>query len=256
MSEAFLSAFWTSFPVKCVPYKFHQLSIGQFNTICVQYSEEYIDVSVFALQEEVWGVAYRIPVKQEVHVRRHLDFREVGGYQTVYITFHPADSNMPPFELDIYVGTPSNPFFAGPAPLTDIAHQICSSVGPSGRNDEYLFRLADAMRIIAPHVFDHHLFKLEREVRKLQSASDSNYVHALWCLARYDEHNYVEHRCNLNSNWMWIMEDFGVTDKGCLQNVGQNWHPSPLSAFVHSGPVPPPACRRPHLDLRILNMTA
>lgn len=101
--------------------------------------------------------------------------REVGGYQTVYITFYPANGNVcPPFELDIYVGTPTNPFFIGPAPLSDIAQQIYSSVGPSGRNDEYLFRLADAMRIIAPHVRDHHLFELEHEVQKLQSVGDTN----------------------------------------------------------------------------------
>ena len=131
------------------------------------------------LQEEVWGVAYKIPVLQAAHVRQHLNFREVGGYQTVHINFHPADNNVAPFELDIYIGTPSNPFFVGPAPVSDIAHQICSSVGPSGRNDEYLFRLADAMRMIAPHVFDHHLFELEHEVRKLQSGSDSNCVQIL-----------------------------------------------------------------------------
>lgn len=131
------------------------------------------------MQEEVWGVAYKIPVSQATNVRQHLNFREVGGYQTVHINFHPADSSLPPFELDIYIGSPTNPFFVGPAPVSDIARQICSSVGPSGRNDEYLFRLADAMRIIAPHVRDHHLFELEHEVRKLQSGSDSNCVHSL-----------------------------------------------------------------------------
>lgn len=130
-------------------------------------------------EEEVWGVAYQIPVSQEANVRQHLNFREVGGYQTVHLKFHPSDSSMPPFELDIYVGTPTNPFFVGPAPVSDIAHQICSSVGPSGRNDEYLFRLADAMRMIAPHICDHHLFELEYEVRKLQSGSDSNSIHIL-----------------------------------------------------------------------------
>lgn len=86
---------------------------------------------------------------------------------------------MSPFELDIYIGTPTNPFFVGPAPVSDIAHQICCSVGPSGPNDEYLFRLADAMRIIAPHVIDHHLFELEHEVRKLQSGNDTIRVHVL-----------------------------------------------------------------------------
>ena len=117
-------------------------------------------------------------MSQEENVRQHLNFREVGGYQTVYIKFYPADSSVPPFELGIYVGTPTNPFYVGPASVSDIAHQICSSVGPSGRNDEYLFRLADAMRMIAPHICDHHLFELEYEVRKLQSGNDSNSISA------------------------------------------------------------------------------
>lgn len=131
------------------------------------------------VQEEVWGVAYKIPSSQEAAVRQHLNFREVAGYQTIHVTFHPGDSTVLPFELDIYIGTPTNPYFVGPAPTFDIASQICSSVGPSGRNDEYLFRLADAMRMIAPHVFDHHLFELEHEVRKLQSGSDRSCVHIL-----------------------------------------------------------------------------
>ena len=131
------------------------------------------------VQEEVWGVAYKIPVSQETDVRQHLNVREVGGYEPVPVKFHPADSSISAFELDIYIGTPANPFFVGPASLSDIARQICSSVGPSGRNDEYLFRLADAMRIIAPHVHDHHLFDLEYEVRKLQSGSESNCVSVL-----------------------------------------------------------------------------
>ena len=127
-------------------------------------------LTVFRLvdvQEEVWGVAYKIPEAQESFVRQHLDFREAGGYAPVCVTFHPADRTQSSFELEIYVGTPSNPYFLGPAPLAEIARQIHESVGPSGRNDEYLFRLAEAMKIIAPGINDRHLFELENEVRKL-----------------------------------------------------------------------------------------
>jgi cation transport regulator ChaC len=122
-------------------------------------------------EEEVWGVAYKIATAEVATVRQHLDFREQGGYRTVRITFHPADISITPFELDIYVGTPCNPFFLGPASILDIAQQIHGAIGPSGRNDEYLFRLAEAMRAIAPNVYDQHLFELEREVQNLSTSA-------------------------------------------------------------------------------------
>jgi cation transport protein ChaC len=88
--------------------------------------------------------------------------------------FHPGDQSIAPFELEIYIGTPSNPYFLGPAPTTDIARQILDAVGPSGRNDEYLFQLAEAMKSIAPSVYDRHLYELELEVRRLCDLSEEN----------------------------------------------------------------------------------
>ena len=112
-------------------------------------------------------MAYHIPETQEHSVRKHLDFREKDGYEKVSVKFHPEDSSYDPFYLDIYIGTEDNPFFLGPADLKDIALQIYSSEGPSGKNTEYLFELAQATRALMPNVEDSHLFGLEKEVRKL-----------------------------------------------------------------------------------------
>ena len=72
------------------------------------------------------------------------------------------------FELDIYIGTADNPYFLGPASVREIAGQIYRSCGPSGRNTEYLFRLAEATKAIAPPgVADLHLDELEAAVRQL-----------------------------------------------------------------------------------------
>lgn len=119
------------------------------------------------LQEKVWGVAYEIPPSEEERVRAHLDHREKGGYASVSVTFHPEDNTHSPFDLEIYIGTEENPFYLGPADIQDIAKQIYQSEGPSGKNTEYLFELASAMKQLVPHAYDDHLFTLEHEVRRL-----------------------------------------------------------------------------------------
>jgi len=84
------------------------------------------------------------------------------------VNFHPKETTEPSFTLQLYLATEQNSNYLGPAPVTDIAHQIISSVGPSGKNIEYLLNLAETMRHIAPGHEDSHLFELEREVKMLR----------------------------------------------------------------------------------------
>lgn len=113
-------------------------------------------------------MAYQIPKDKEEYVKTHLDFREKGGYEKINIMFYPQDTDCEPFKLNIYIGTQTNPFYLGPAGLEEIAEQIYRSEGPSGKNTEYLFELANAIRKLAPaDSYDEHLFELEQEVRKL-----------------------------------------------------------------------------------------
>jgi cation transport regulator ChaC len=102
-------------------------------------------------------------------VRQHLDHREKGGYTTVKVTFHPCDKSED-VDLVLYIGTEDNPNYLGPAPLEDIANQIYRSVGPSGKNIEYLLNLANAVRTELPGVEDSHLFELESKVLELQQS--------------------------------------------------------------------------------------
>lgn len=116
----------------------------------------------------VWGVAYEIPEKHIQEVMYYLDFREKDGYDKVQVIFHPeSDSTLEPFPLTIYVAHRDNPFYLGPASIQDIARQIRTAQGPSGPNREYLLKLAEAMRSLAPHVKDHHLIELEHELINL-----------------------------------------------------------------------------------------
>jgi len=116
----------------------------------------------------VWGVAYKIASTEIPAVTSHLDYREKGGYKQATVTFFPKDENEEPFDITLYVGTEDNPYYLGPAPVKEISQQIFTSIGPSGHNSEYVFKLAEALRNIAPDAEDKHLLELEQELINLE----------------------------------------------------------------------------------------
>lgn len=107
-------------------------------------------------------MAYKVHAHDIQEVMLYLDKREVGGYTTRELVFHPQNETIENFTVLVYIGTESNPSYLGPAPLDDIARQIYCSRGQSGGNVDYVLRLAQEMRTIAPHVHDGHLFGLEK----------------------------------------------------------------------------------------------
>lgn len=154
--------------------------------------------------DKVWGVAYKISTENIDNVVNHLDFREKGGYKKKTVLFYPCDfsksvqsssnanvfsndlmqtsistaslsiaSDEAPFYLTIYIGEEDNPNFAGTENIDIIASHILVSRGISGSNTEYLYKLASAMRTIAPGVQDEHLFALERAVKQLEKEKDN-----------------------------------------------------------------------------------
>ncbi|RXG57757.1 hypothetical protein Avbf_15557, partial [Armadillidium vulgare] len=117
------------------------------------------------LEDVVWGVAYYISTEKEKEVLKHLDHREKGGYLRCPVTFYSQNQNKEPWQLTIYVGTESNPFYTGAGDDDDdIASIILNSEGPSGPNTEYLFNLVNFMNEIG--VKDDHLLTIYDKVTK------------------------------------------------------------------------------------------
>jgi|SRR5699024_497634 len=107
------------------------------------------------------GMAYRIAPS----VFEQLDVREKNGYLRLTTALTFADGSQATGV--VYIATPDNAAFLGPASDTEIATQIAHSSGPSGPNREYLLQLADALRALGYD--DPHVFNLERRLQRLEA---------------------------------------------------------------------------------------
>uniref|UniRef100_A0A182VRX3 glutathione-specific gamma-glutamylcyclotransferase n=1 Tax=Anopheles minimus TaxID=112268 RepID=A0A182VRX3_9DIPT len=122
-------------------------------------------------ESKVWGMGYRIGATDKQQVLNHLDHREKNGYERHSVKFYPyprsTEQLNDPQPILLYVATQDNPSFAGKNDSLDaIAEQILTSVGQSGRNPEYVYKLAEAMRQLYPGERDDHLFELEQLLLK------------------------------------------------------------------------------------------
>ena len=113
-------------------------------------------------QAVCWGAAYEVEPARAAEVLERLDDRERGGYERHEVTLHfPRENDLSKQGSGlVYLATPENHNYLGPAPLQAIAAQIRSSVGPSGANIEYVMRLAESLREMSAD--DEHVFALER----------------------------------------------------------------------------------------------
>jgi len=103
------------------------------------------------------GVAYLIDSDVVAKTFERLDHREKNGYER-HVTPLLLDDGREVEGLT-YIAPRNNFAYLGEAPLPEIAQQIASSTGPSGRNIDYLLNLAHALRELGTH--DEHVFALE-----------------------------------------------------------------------------------------------
>ena len=97
----------------------------------------------------------------------YLNHREMDGYETREVEFYPANGDQSTLKVLVYIATEKNPRYLGPANVEPLAEHIVHSKGPSGCNVEYVLELAKALREIAPHVEDTHLFELEAKITEM-----------------------------------------------------------------------------------------
>ncbi|CAI2164097.1 5455_t:CDS:2 [Funneliformis geosporum] len=120
-----------------------------------------------------WGIAYKISEEDIKEMMDYLDYREKNGYTIHYLDVYQLGSGEPIVKnAMVYIGTTKNEEYVGPAPLNSLALQICEC--PSGSNREYLFKLASALREIAPDAYDGHLFDLEERVKNMIKKSETS----------------------------------------------------------------------------------
>lgn len=106
------------------------------------------------------GMAYRVSPK----VFQHLDEREKNGYLRLELPLLFADQTTQ--NGIIYLAAPDNGAWLGPASEQAIAEQIWHAQGPSGRNRDYVWQLAQALEKMA--VQDDHVFAIANHLDAMQ----------------------------------------------------------------------------------------
>lgn len=103
-----------------------------------------------------------------------LDHREKCGYERNNIPIYDDNDNIIYKEALLYIGPEDGPEFVKNEPIEDTAKIIAYSVGPSGKNTEYLFNLRKAL--LKLNIKEEYLYNLEYEVKKILLHDSSIYI--------------------------------------------------------------------------------
>ncbi|KAG8970443.1 hypothetical protein FRC03_008640 [Tulasnella sp. 419] len=133
----------------------------------------------FPEDDIVWGIAYTIDPKYSEEVKAYLDYREKDGYTEETIDVWgivDGKEQVVVRNATVYVGRPDNPSFVGCEPIDQLARHIWKSEGPSGKNKEYLYKLAESVKALAPESYDSHLDALETRVKALDVSENVDVI--------------------------------------------------------------------------------
>ncbi|MDM7861379.1 gamma-glutamylcyclotransferase [Alteromonas sp. ASW11-36] len=94
----------------------------------------------------------------------HLDHREKNGYLRELIDVELTSGEH--IQALVYIAAPENAAYLGAADEHAIAQHIFNAKGPSGRNRDYVYQLAAALR--KHQQVDPHVFAIEAALRQLE----------------------------------------------------------------------------------------
>ncbi|KAG8874348.1 hypothetical protein FRB98_008527 [Tulasnella sp. 332] len=128
----------------------------------------------FPKDDIVWGVAYTIDPAYAEEVKAYLgaftNEKRLAGYTEETIDVWGVDNGKEEIVVQgatVYVGRVGNVDFVGSEPIDQLARHIWLSEGPSGKNKDYFYSLAQSVRELAPESKDSHLLALEARIRAL-----------------------------------------------------------------------------------------
>ncbi len=108
----------------------------------------------------VGGAVYFVAAPA-LELLRELDYRERAGYERVQLAVATTAGAI---DAVTWIAPPGNQYDVGAMPLEALAQHVRDSVGPSGRNDDYVYRLEQALAELgAP---DPHITELSALLRR------------------------------------------------------------------------------------------
>eukprot|EP01080_Neovahlkampfia_damariscottae_P001297 gene1297-11381_t len=124
--------------------------------------------------KKLYGMAYQLDNRVFKELLPRLDHREKCGYERNMIPIYDEYDNLIYKEALLYIGPENGPEFVKDEPIKETAKIIAYSVGPSGKNTEYLFNLRKALLNLK--IKEEYLYNLEYEVKKFQLHDTPTFV--------------------------------------------------------------------------------
>ncbi|KAF2077325.1 hypothetical protein CYY_001391 [Polysphondylium violaceum] len=125
-----------------------------------------------------WGTVYAISDDEALATLKNLDYREKGGYERHELDIYLDEQSMVSYgKAIVYLATTENEEYLGEDTIDNIAQHIFRSIGPSGRNIDYLLKLANSLHEMG--VVDQHVFDIEKIVLELMDRHQINHHNSL-----------------------------------------------------------------------------
>lgn len=111
-------------------------------------------------EASVIGAVYYVSRPAE-QLLAELDYRERAGYERLSVVVATASETL---EAVTWIAPPGNAYDVGQLALESLAQHIGASIGPSGRNDDYVFQLESALAEL--EAADPHVTELSALLRR------------------------------------------------------------------------------------------